>query len=138
MLYEVITGLARHPEGLELVRIGEPMRPEFAAWRYGDQFGRRRRNAVLIGTGVAAAALGLTAGMAALGAGAAVMTNSGSFFNAWFNGRTLVKVRTGDLASGGGAVLDGAADLAIGDSAAVTNEHLRGASRRTLLRVVWG
>jgi len=89
-------GLARHPEGLELVRIGEPMRPEFAAWRYGDQFGRRRRNAVLIGTGVAAAALGLTAGMAALGAGAAVMTNSGSFFNAWFNGRTLVKVRTGD------------------------------------------
>ena len=36
-------GLARHPEGLTLIRIGEPMRPEFAAWRYGDQFGRRRR-----------------------------------------------------------------------------------------------
>ena len=30
-------------EGLELVRIGEPLRPEIAAWRYGDQFGRRRR-----------------------------------------------------------------------------------------------
>ena len=36
-------GLARHAEGLELVRIGKPLRPEFAAWRYGDQFGRRRR-----------------------------------------------------------------------------------------------
>jgi hypothetical protein len=36
-------GLARLTEGLELVRIGEPQRPEFAAWRYGDQFGRRRR-----------------------------------------------------------------------------------------------
>ena len=36
-------GLARLSEGLELVRIGEPQRPEFAAWRYGDQFGRRRR-----------------------------------------------------------------------------------------------
>ena len=36
-------GLARHTEGLELVRIGEPLRPEFAAWRYGDQFRRRRR-----------------------------------------------------------------------------------------------
>ena len=36
-------GLAKLPEGLELVRIGEPQRPEFAAWRYGDQFGRRRR-----------------------------------------------------------------------------------------------
>ena len=35
-------GLARHREGLELVRIGRPLRPEFAAWRYGDQFGRRR------------------------------------------------------------------------------------------------
>ena len=36
-------GLARLKEGLELVRIGEPQRPEMAAWRYGDQFGRRRR-----------------------------------------------------------------------------------------------
>jgi len=35
-------GIARHPEGLELVRIGKPLRPEFAAWRYGDQFGRRK------------------------------------------------------------------------------------------------
>ena len=35
-------GLARLKEGLELVRIGEPKRPEMAAWRYGDQFGRRR------------------------------------------------------------------------------------------------
>ena len=35
-------GLGRVGEGLELVRIGEPQRPEFAAWRYGDQFGRRR------------------------------------------------------------------------------------------------
>ena len=36
-------GLARLKDGLELVRIGEPQRPEMAAWRYGDQFGRRRR-----------------------------------------------------------------------------------------------
>jgi hypothetical protein len=40
-------GLAKLKEGLELVRIGAPMRPEFAAWRYGDQFGRRRRRAIL-------------------------------------------------------------------------------------------
>jgi hypothetical protein len=36
-------GLARLREGLELVRVGTPLRPEMAAWRYGDQFGRRRR-----------------------------------------------------------------------------------------------
>lgn len=46
-------GIARLKEGLELVRIGPAQRPEFAAWRYGDQFGRRRRKAV-IGWGVAA------------------------------------------------------------------------------------
>src|SRR5437764_8847113 len=49
-------GLARIREGLELVRIGAPQRPEMAAWRYGDQFGRRRRKHLLYtGGGVAIA-----------------------------------------------------------------------------------
>lgn len=34
-------GLARLRDGTELVRIGAPQRPEFAAWRYGDRFARR-------------------------------------------------------------------------------------------------
>src|ERR1700704_888904 len=64
-------GLARLSEGLELVRIGKPLRPEFAAWRYGDQFGRRRRKTIIqgiaIGAGVATIpflgpALGLSLG----------------------------------------------------------------------------
>src|SRR3954470_4782480 len=49
-------GLARLRDGLELVRIGEPQRPEMAAWRYGDQFGRRRRRQYMIGGGVVALA----------------------------------------------------------------------------------
>jgi hypothetical protein len=50
-------GLARLREGLELVRIGRPQRPEFAAWRYGDQFGRRRRRHLMYsGLGAAAVA----------------------------------------------------------------------------------
>ena len=48
-------GLARLNEGLELVRIGEPQRPEFAAWRYGDQFGRRRKRGIVLASGVLAA-----------------------------------------------------------------------------------
>ena len=52
-------GLARHPEGLTLVRIGEPLRPEFAAWRYGDQFGKRRlRTACYTAGALGAAAAG--------------------------------------------------------------------------------
>lgn len=48
-------GLARTREGTELVRIGKPLRPEFAAWRYGGQFGRRyRRTMVYYGAGTAA------------------------------------------------------------------------------------
>jgi hypothetical protein len=60
-------GLARVREGLELVRVGDPQRPEFAAWRYGDQFGRRRRQRILrAGLGVAAAG-GVVAGAIAIG-----------------------------------------------------------------------
>ncbi len=44
-------GLARLADGTDLVRIGAPQLPEFAAWRYGDQFGRRRRRNLLWGTG---------------------------------------------------------------------------------------
>ena len=66
-------GLCRLAEGLELVRIGRPMRPELAAWRYGDQFGRRwRRHLALAGGAAAAAAAALTVGTMAAGAVALV------------------------------------------------------------------
>ena len=61
-------GMARLEEGLELVRIGKPLRPQFAAWRYGDQFGRRRRKS-LVQTGaiftaaIASPALGPLVGL---------------------------------------------------------------------------
>ena len=50
-------GLARLRDDTELVRIGRPLRPELAAWRYGDQFGRRRRR-VLAASGLAAVCMG--------------------------------------------------------------------------------
>lgn len=47
-------GLARLREGTTLVRIGDPQRPEMAAWRYGDQFRRRRwKYAAMAGATVA-------------------------------------------------------------------------------------
>lgn len=48
-------GLARLREGLDLVRIGKPLRPEFAAWRYGAQLGKRRRRAIAVATGLTVA-----------------------------------------------------------------------------------
>ncbi|MCY3610778.1 MAG: hypothetical protein OXH51_04515 [Gemmatimonadetes bacterium] len=86
-------GLARHPEGLTLVRIGEPMRPEFAAWRYGDQFGRRRRKTILYGAAGVAVFGGIMIGGAAAGIFSGFMlSQSGNFVNMWMNSRTLVKL----------------------------------------------
>lgn len=55
-------GMAQLNEGVELVRIGAAERPEFAAWRYGDQFGKRYRKyralaLPIVGLSVASAGL---------------------------------------------------------------------------------
>ena len=89
-------GLARHPEGLTLVRIGEPMRPEFAAWRYGDQFGRRRRRAILYGAAGAVVVGGVVVGGAMAGVGAGVISQVPNWINLWRNRRTAVKLRPDD------------------------------------------
>ena len=79
-------GLAKLREGLELVRVGRPRRPEFAAWRYGAQFGRRRL--------IATAQVGL--GLGALGAvvvgGTAAGVGVGGFgYVMWQMARTIVR-----------------------------------------------
>ncbi len=94
-------GLARHLEGLTLVRIGEPLRPEFAAWRYGDQFGRRRRRKILYGVGAVAVVGGIAVGAFAAGViGGAMLGQSGNLVNLWVNARTRVKLRP----EGGGVI----------------------------------
>lgn len=77
-------GLARLREGLELVRVGRPQRPEMAAWRYGDRFGRRRRRAI------ATATLGLGAFGAVIAGGTAVGLSIGGF--AGFSGMILDRI----------------------------------------------
>jgi hypothetical protein len=68
-------GLARLREGLDLVRIGRPQGPEFAAWRYGDQLGRRR---IRTWSQLGAFAVGSTAvTVGAIGAAAAFATPVG-------------------------------------------------------------
>ena len=59
-------GLARLRSGAELVRVGRALRPEFAAWRYGDQFGRRRKRQLIVaGAGIALVGGVVAGGMAA-------------------------------------------------------------------------
>lgn len=51
-------GLARVREGTDLIRIGKPLRPELASWRYGRHFRERRRQSqIAVGVGVASYAV---------------------------------------------------------------------------------
>jgi hypothetical protein len=97
-------GLARIADGVTLVRIGEPLRPELAAWRYGDQFGRRRRHRI------AQAGAGVTTVGATLVGGPAVGVSVGGF--AWLLsqwGRAIVygspKAIIARIPIGGGVVV---------------------------------
>ena len=100
-------GLARVADGLDLIRIGEPLRPEFAAWRYGDQFGRRRRRQLVVTGGVVGAASLVIVGGAWMGASMASFAGiyaNGGMWDALVNGspdKKIAKVRTSD-----GRVLD--------------------------------
>ena len=83
-------GLARHREGLELVRIGEPLRPEFAAWRYGDRFGKRLRRRIVTGaTGGAALAGGIALGGITVGVLGVAGVSGASFL--WLENRPIVR-----------------------------------------------
>lgn len=72
-------GLAKVREGLELVRIGEPQRPEFAAWRYGDQFGKRRVR-MLVGVGASVAVGGVMLATGSIAALKAVIPGGGLLY----------------------------------------------------------
>jgi hypothetical protein len=88
-------GLARLREGVDLIRIGEPQRPEMAAWRYGDQFGQRRKRQLLITGAVVGSATAIIGGVIAAGVGAGslagVYANSG-LWDALIHGRQSVSI----------------------------------------------
>ncbi len=60
-------GLARLKEGVDLIRIGDPQRPEMAAWRYGDTFGKRRQRQMMVSGAAVAGAAAIFGGMVFVG-----------------------------------------------------------------------
>jgi hypothetical protein len=94
-------GLARLSEGLELVRIGKPERPEFAAWRYGDQFGRRRRKSILQGAAIFAGAatipfVGPALGLSLGGAGGLIFQIANVSYPLYQRRHLVARVRDSD------------------------------------------
>ena len=79
-------GLAQLSEGLDLVRIGRPKRPEFAAWRYGREFLQRRIRSAIS-----------TTVQVVLGIGSAIAgANILPLFIAVRNHRVVARVRDGE------------------------------------------
>ncbi|MCC6930833.1 MAG: hypothetical protein IT359_17720 [Gemmatimonadaceae bacterium] len=97
-------GLARLREGLELVRIGQPQRPEFAAWRYGEVFRRRRRRTLILtaigGTTIGALQLAAQDFMLAWWVLLPALSNAHNAIDAFLLGRgkmrSVVRVTTED------------------------------------------
>lgn len=90
-------GLAKLREGTTLIRIGSALRPEMAAWRYGDQFGRRRRRHIaftaagitaVAGIAIAGPATGLIAG-----GGWGLWQGANAVYNLYQSKRVRVKLR---------------------------------------------
>jgi hypothetical protein len=100
-------GLARLKEGVDLIRIGEPQRPEMAAWRYGDQFGRRRKRQMLITGAVVGSVTAVLGGMVAVGVSVGsiigLYANRG-IWDALINGRQSVSI--GKIALPDGELVD--------------------------------
>lgn len=93
-------GLARLRDGTSLIRIGGALRPEMAAWRYGDQFGRRRRKHIALSAAGALAIGGLiTVGpvMGWVAGGGWGMWHAGSQAYQWYqNRRVRARIRMPD------------------------------------------
>jgi hypothetical protein len=80
-------GLAKLPDGTRLIRVGKALPRELAAWRYGDQLIRRRKQMLILGgVGAAATATVLLGGIALASAAAAA-----PLFHLAVNGGSLVK-----------------------------------------------
>jgi hypothetical protein len=79
-------GLAELADKTELIRIGQPVLPEFAAWRYGPRFRARYRRT--IGLTVA----GTAAGLAAIALGPLAGVAVGGFVGVPLNFLTLARV----------------------------------------------
>ena len=71
-------GLAKLPDGTRLIRIGEALPGELAAWRYGGQLTSRRNRYVLGVVGAAALGAGVMFGVPHLLAAAGITISGGS------------------------------------------------------------
>jgi hypothetical protein len=76
-------GLAKLRDGTRLIRVGKALQGELAAWRYGDQLMRRRKQYLIVAGAAAAAGVALVGGAIALTASAGMTSMFNAVYQAW-------------------------------------------------------
>jgi hypothetical protein len=97
-------GMARLREGMDLVRIGEAQRPEMAAWRYGDQFGQRRKRQLLLTGAAVGGAASLLGGVMVAGVGVGFIGMFPNAIDSLIHGRASTSI--GRIALPDGRLVD--------------------------------
>jgi hypothetical protein len=94
-------GLAKCPDGTRLIRVGEALEGELAAWRYGRHFLARRRNVILLGgAGAVALAFGLGPLAAVAGGTASMWWLVPQVLNDWQRRRVVLRTSATDSTDG--------------------------------------
>ncbi len=100
-------GLAKLPDGTTLVRIGDPVFPEYASWRYGRLFTKREQTALW---SMQAGGLAAITTLAMIGGPVLAVSGAGlTAFGTYWAGKILVREvtglrRLGDITLGDGTV----------------------------------
>jgi hypothetical protein len=95
-------GLARLPDGTRLVRVGQAVPGELAAWRYGTQLLRRRKRYYVVAGAGAVAGVTAWGGLSALGFGGIGMWMGFSWVQSRWNQRVLYRIPAADDPAGRG------------------------------------
>jgi len=90
-------GMARLPDGTKLIRVGDALSGEMAAWRYGGQLLRRRRQYYVSGAAATVAFVGIWGGLNVLGGGVLALMGGSSVMEAWENRKIVHRLPGAEL-----------------------------------------
>lgn len=98
-------GLARLPDGTELVRVGDALDGELAAWRYGRQLLERRHRHALGVAGAVVVGMGVVGGLSAAGVSVTAWLTLSTAWDGWQKQRVVHRVAPADDPTRAGATL---------------------------------
>jgi hypothetical protein len=100
-------GLARLPDGTRLVRVGEAVAGELAAWRYGTQLRQRHKRYVIASSALIGTSVAAWVGVPAIGVGASFVGLGYAWYHKRRRQRVVFRAPDADGAEGSGIIIRG-------------------------------